>query len=379
MVDPIPERLHTIDTGAGGWMGTAAPVVSPELRDQYIVRSLMEEAITSSQLEGAVTTRRVARELIRTGRNPRNRSEQMIVNNFETMRRLKELKNEPLSAGLLFEMHRLITQDTLEDASAAGRFRRPDENIVVAEHDGTVYHVPPPAEELPERTQRMCDFANSRPDGAFVHPALRSVILHFWLAYDHPFVDGNGRTARALFYWSMLRHGYWLFEFLSISDVILKARSQYYMAFLHTETDDNDLSYFILYHLDVIRRALDALHQYIDRRTYELHSLEQNLRALRGLNHRQRAIIAHALRHPAYRYSIQGHRISHNIVYQTARQDLLELSDKGLLDAYKVGKTWTFEPVSDLERKLRGKGQRVVGTNIPGGGRRRRGVRKPRR
>ena len=62
--------------------------------------------------------------------------------------------------------------------------------------------------------------------GGFIHPMIRSIILHFWLAYDHPFVDGNGRTARALFYWSMLRHGYWLFEFISISQIILKGPDQ---------------------------------------------------------------------------------------------------------------------------------------------------------
>src|SRR5205814_10028127 len=53
------------------------------------------------------------------------------------------------------------------------------------------------------------------------HPMVRSMILHFWLAYDHPFVDGNGRTARALFYWSMLRNGYWMFEYITISKIIL--------------------------------------------------------------------------------------------------------------------------------------------------------------
>ena len=65
----------------------------------------------------------------------------------------------------------------------------------------------------------------------FLHPVIRSILLHFWVAYDHPFVDGNGRNARALFYWSMLRHGFWLAEFFSISHEILKAPRKYYRAF----------------------------------------------------------------------------------------------------------------------------------------------------
>ena len=92
-----------------------------------------------------------------------------------------------------------------------------------------------------------------------MHPAIRAIILHFWLAYDHPFIDGNGRTARALFYWLMLRHGYWLFEFISISEIILKAPVQYGEAFLYTETDQNDLTYFIIHQTEVIRKSMQSL------------------------------------------------------------------------------------------------------------------------
>src|SRR5262249_25058502 len=150
---------------------------------------------------------------------------------------------------------------------------------------------------------------------------LRAIILHFWLAHDHPFVDGNGRTSRALFYWSMQRAGFWLFEFISISRILRKAHAQYGRAFLYTETDDNDLTYFILYQIDVMRRALGDLHRYIERKAAELKAVELELRGMTQLNHRQRALISHALRHPQHRYTIDGHRVSHNVVYETARLD----------------------------------------------------------
>jgi Fic family protein len=185
-----------------------------------------------------------------------------------------------------------------------------------------------------------------------VHPVIRSIILHFWLAYDHPFVDGNGRVARALFYWSMLRHHYWLFEFISISQIIRKAPIKYARSFLYTETDDNDLTYFILYQLEVIRHAINELHEYIKRRTEKLRAIELELRGMAALNHRQRALVSHALRHPHYQYTIRSHQISHNVVYQTARTDLLDLERRGLLTSRKIGKTWYFTPVSDIEEKL---------------------------
>ena len=353
VTDPIPERLHHIDLGAGGRIGVPEPVTNPETRDQYYVSSLIEEAITSSQLEGATTTREVAKEMIRAARPPRDRSEQMILNNFLTMQHISELKDQPLTKDLLLALHRMVTHETLPDLSAAGRLRREDENIFVGDHKGEVFHVPPSAEELAARMAAMCDFANGKTPSYFLHPVLRSIILHFWLAYDHPFVDGNGRTARTLFYWSMLHYGFWLCDYISISRIILKAPAQYGRAFLYTETDDNDLTYFILHQIEVIRRALDELHKYIEIKAAKLKAMERELRSMVLFNHRQRELVSHALRHPHHRYTIEGHKRSHKIVYETARTDLLNLQERGILDARKVGRTWYFTPVSDIECKLK--------------------------
>src|SRR5262249_41940495 len=151
---------------------------------------------------------------------PRDRSEKMIFNNYRTMQHILRIKDQDISPDLLLEIHRMVTDGTLDSQEASGRFRRSDENIVVSDQFGEVFHVPPPATELKKRVDEMCNFANSVSSGEFIHPLLRSMILHFWLAYDHPFVDGNGRAARALFYWSMLKRGYWLFEYITISKII---------------------------------------------------------------------------------------------------------------------------------------------------------------
>lgn len=352
LTDPIPEQLHKIDQGAGGFVQMPDQITNPDTRDQYYVGSLIEEAITSSQLEGAATTREVAKDMIRTGRNPTDESERMILNNYRTMQSIKELKDKPLTKELVFRIHRRITDETLPDPSAGGRFRGEDEYRVVADDSGEVFHKPPPASELEQRMAVMCDFANCTSPNGFIHPVLRAIILHFWLAYDHPFVDGNGRTARALFYWSMLRHNFWLCEFISISRIIIKAPPKYQRAFLFTETDDNDLTYFILHQLDVISQAITELHDYIKRKTAELLALEDELRGTVVLNHRQRALITHAIRHPRRRYSIEGHRVSQNVAYETARTDLLNLRDRGLFYSEKIGKAWFFTPVDEFEKRL---------------------------
>lgn len=351
-VDPIPEHLHFIDRDAAGRIEVPEEIVSPSTRDRYIVSSLIEESLRSSQIEGAVTTRKAAKEMVRQGRRPRTKSEHMVLNNYRTMEHIRTVCTKKLTPARVFELHRMITEGTLDDPTETGRLRTEKDKVHVVDAEGETMHVPPEASELPSRLKAMCNFATGPRGQEFLNPILRAIILHFWLAYDHPFVDGNGRCARALFYWSMLHEGYWLCEFLSISHVVHRTRRQYYRAFLHTETDDNDLTYFILYHLKVIRDAITDLHKYIQRKAREVRQIDRRLRSTEFLNHRQRDLLSHALRHPDHAYTIAGHRRSHNVVYQTARTDLLDLADRGFLEKRKSGRALTFFVPVDLERRL---------------------------
>ena len=158
--DSEQKLIHEIDFGAGAYIGMPAPIANPQTRDRYIVSSLIQEAITSSQLEGAVATRKEAKEMIRSGRKPRDKSEQMILNNYLTMQEIIRIKDQPMTINLLLEIHRRVTDRTLNHASAAGRFRRLDEPVKVMDGEGQIYHEPPSAEELQDRAKRLCDFAN---------------------------------------------------------------------------------------------------------------------------------------------------------------------------------------------------------------------------
>ena len=366
MLPMILQNLHEIDMRAGGQIRMPEQVTNHETRDVYYVSSLIEEAITSSQLEGATTTRQVAKEMLRTGRPPQDRSERMILNNFQTMKRIGSLKDKPLSRDLILEIHGLVTHETLDNPTATGRFRLDDEKVGVYDNSNNrLMHDPPRAAEIEVRVKAICDFANQQEP--FVHPVIRSIILHFMLAYDHPFVDGNGRTARALFYWSMLRHGYWLAEFISISQIVLKAPAKYARAFLYTETDECDLSYFILYHLKIVMRSLASLHEYIARKAAEIQQFEVELRGIAVLNHRQRALIRHAMRHPGKFYTVKGHQLSHNVSYESARSDLLNLAERDLFEATRdaggKGSRWVFIAKPELTAKLA-----VLATRASGSG-----------
>lgn len=356
--DGVQRLLHYIDQHCAGEVAMGELVASDaQARHHYLVNSLMEEAIRSSQLEGATTTRRVAKELLQTGREPADRSERMILNNYRALEFMREEIGDSLTPATVLELHRILTDRTLDDPTAAGRLQLPGEVriAVVDALDGSVVHTPPLAEELPTRLQLLCDFANQSEDesDSFIHPVVRAILLHFCLAYDHPFEDGNGRTARALFYWAMRTNGYWLAEYLSISRILREAPAQYSRAFLLTETDGGDTTYFLLHQLQTIRRAVEELHVYLDRKASEIRDVERLIDGSEGLNHRQLALLGDAIRHPDRTYAYQTLAAEHRVTHETARTDLLQLYRRGLLLRRREGHRHVFSAVKDLSASLR--------------------------
>jgi len=354
--DSVQRLLHQITRDTSGVIQSPEAVTNPNTKDTYLVNSLIEEAITSSQLEGASTTRKVAKEMIRQNREPKDNSEKMIINNYHAMQFVSQVKKERLTSSMILELHRLLTQGTLENPRAIGKLRTTDDIYVGDERDATTLHIPPKANELKRRIENICELANDSHSTTFMHPVVKAILLHFMLAYDHPFEDGNGRTARALFYWCMLNQGYWLIEFISISRILKSAPAEYNRSYLYTETDDNDATYFIAHQLEVIVRAIGDLYLYLDKKAKEIRTVENILRKspriINLLNHRQVALLNRALKKPHSIFYVESHRSSHNVTYQTARTDLLSLEKLGLLEKSKIGKAFAYTVPDDLRKRL---------------------------
>lgn len=356
--DAVLRHLHHIDQRCGGEVAMDEVVTSEHQAGQrFLVNSLMEEAIRSSQLEGATTSRKVAKEMLRSGRQPRNRSERMIVNNYRALEFMREDMGNTLSPNSILELHRILTEGTLDNPSAAGRLQQPGEERVAVydrDEDEQPIHRPPPAEELPGRMDRLCEFANEGEDGGqFIHPVVRAILLHFWLAYDHPFEDGNGRTARILFFWAMQKRGYWLIEYLPISPILRRAPAKYTRAFLEAETDSGDTTYFLMHQLETVELALDEHDIYLQRKIAEVRDVERLLQGANSFNYRQLALLTDAVRHPGGTYSFSSHATSHRVTHETARSDLTDLVDQGLLTQHRKGRRYVFEPAPDLPTRLK--------------------------
>lgn len=327
---------HVFDMNFGGSWGSNS-LIPEENKNQYLISSLMEEAISSSQMEGAATTRKVAKEMLRRKITPKDKSQQMIFNNYQTIQFIVENKDKPLTEELLLKIHRLMTEGTLEHIEDAGRFRLNNDVVVEDGITHEVVHTPPSYKDIPAFIANLCNFFNEERAKIFIHPIIRGVIIHFMLAYMHPFVDGNGRTARALFYWYMLKQGYWLTEYLSISRIIARSKKTYEKSYLYVEADQNDIGYFVAYNLRVLDLAFKELQRYIRRKTLIKKQAAIFLR-LSNVNERQAEIIRILYNDPIEVLTVKDVQIKFGITPTTAKNDIIGLLRMGILEEIAFNK-----------------------------------------
>lgn len=333
--DFLQQKLHYLDFNFGAGL-QKEQLLSDLDKHQYLSNALMEESIFSSMIEGATTTRVKAKDMLRKGKKPNNKSEQMILNNYKTIQYISENKNEEITIHKLFEIHKLVTENTLEEENC-GVFRNTNDVLVMNQITGEIVHTPPSFKELEELMQSFCDFFNNNPKEEFIHPIVKASILHFLIGYIHPFVDGNGRTARALFYWYLLKNGYWLTEYLSISRVILKTKTQYEKAYIYSEIDEMNVSYFIHYQVKVLTQAFEDLKDYLSKKKKEENKLNKYLK-VSNINERQ-AQILYWIEEDANRYfSVKEIENVFSVTNQTARTDIEELVTQDYLKKVSINK-----------------------------------------
>lgn len=353
--DTLQAKLFKISNLAGQGI-----IPHNSIKRQYLISSLvMEEAISSSQLEGASTTRKVAKDILISDRKAKTQDEQMIINNYLLMKEIQRIKKEDLSVDMILSLHKIATQGTDDNNNIAGEFRDSD-NIVIMDRDENILHKPPLYTNLPKRLQKLCDFANKEHTGEdgeiFIHPIVKAIILHFMIGYEHPFADGNGRTARALFYWYMLKNGFDYFEYISISKFLKEAPKQYSISYLYSEIDDNDLTYFIYYQVDIILRAIDDLLDYLQNKSIEYEEITNILKDSslnEKLNFVQKDIIKKAIKNPGRVFKGLEISADYDIAPTSARKYLKELADYKILASYKNGRTIEYIAPANLHDIIR--------------------------
>ena len=323
--------------------------IGEEQNISYMLEDLFEEeAISSSQLEGAATTTLIAKEMIKRKREPRSIDERMVVGNFKMMQFVWDKRSLPLTTNLIKELHAIGVGSIDDEKYTPGLFRLTDD-VVVEDWDGNKLHQPPSAAGLDGRLQSLCDWMNTDHDEienhSYIHPLVKAICIHFAIGYEHPFRDGNGRVARALFYWFMFKKDYGAFRYISISNLLKDSYAQYGKSYLYTETDEMDLTYFIDYQCSVIMRAVAAFKEHCQKTAEKIASFNAwlfNSGIYGKLSEKQKVVFQVAKSSPNTIFTARYIEEKLNCSYNTAATVLNGLVDLNLFDKQKDGKEWVY-------------------------------------
>ncbi len=316
---------------------------------EYLLNDLIEdESISSSQLEGAATTTRVAKEMLKRNRKPRSEDEKMIVGNYKLMVFAWENRLKPLSLDLLREMHKVGVEGIDDDAYVPGNFRKTDD-VHVVNSDGEIVHTPPPSQTLKARLKEIVEWANEDHDESddisYIHPFIKAITLHFCIGYEHPFRDGNGRVARAIFYWYMFKKDFASFRYIAISVLLKKAPSKYGKSYLYTESDGMDLTYFIEHQSSVTIRAIQKFKDAYKNAAVKIERFNRWLfesGLYKKLSDKQRTVFQVAKNETSIAFTIRNVEKNLGCSYNTAASVLNGLVDLDLFSKFKKGREWVY-------------------------------------
>jgi len=344
-LDCFEEFFHNLDMNTGGEIFVEKSGINKNNKQKLLARGIMEEAIASSQLEGAATSRQAAKKMLREGRKPINSSEQMIVNSYVSMKAIEDdYKDKELSLDLILELHALITKDTLDSQNEKPRIRKDKEPIFVTDNStGITYYEAPDSKFVEKELEKLIKFANDNLENDyFIHPVIKAIMIHFWIGYLHPFTDGNGRLARLLFYWYLVKKGYWAFVYLPISKVIKKSPRQYAMAYIYSEQDGNDLTYFLDYNIRKIKLAVKDFLDYLEKQASGNFKMKKKCDEKYKLNMRQIQLLQYLHGDLAEKTTLATHMNINQVSKMTARNDLKDLVFKGFLVSNKRGRNVNY-------------------------------------
>jgi Fic family protein len=316
---------------------------------QYLFNDLVEdESISSSQLEGAATTTRVAKDMIKRKREPRTLDERMILGNLKMMSFAWNNRNLEITSAFIKEMHKVGVEGIDNDKYAPGAFRVGDD-VIIGDDYGNIFHQPPSADGIELRLTMLCDWINTDHDdissGTYIHPLIKAICIHFVIGYEHPFNDGNGRVARSLFYWFLFKKNYGAFRYISISNILKDAYAQYGKSYLYTETDDMDMTYFIEHQCSVIMQAVTAFKSHCQKTIESIESFNKwlfNSGIYGKLSEKQRIIFQVAKSNASTVFTARYVEEKLNCSYNTAATVLNGLVELNLFNKQKDGKEWIY-------------------------------------
>ncbi len=200
-------------------------------------------------------------------------------------------------------------------------------------HEGTA------AELIEAALDNAIDITTQHP--RYFPPLIKSILLHYFIAYIHPFFDGNGRTARTIFYFNAMQNNLNFMELLSVSAYLVNHDyghgKQYERSFEKVVQNEYDITYFINFNLDALLRAIDVVEKKV---TYLISLI--NLRAILKISDTQVGLLQRLALNKFRKISIEQYAARIKKSREIARQELKQLSALNLLIEEKVGKKFVY-------------------------------------
>lgn len=325
--DAINKKIHHVES-AGNRLFDRIETHS-SFKREFLANAVVEEAVTSAIYEGANSTRSKAKALIASGETPKSKDEWMLINNYLAMKWIKDNSTLPVSNGLTLKIHEIVSRNTLEgdDANFCGKFR--DDVVYVGNHQG-VAHM-----KVEEALNEVIELTTNHQ--RFLHGLIKGILLHYFIAYIHPFFDGNGRTARTLFYFKSIKNDLKFVELLSVSANLKEHGKRYEKSFDLVKEHELDMTYFIDFCLDSLITALGKVEKKVNY-LIEISSLIEK----DGINSNQVLLLQKMALNKYRATSIEEYAAEIEKSREIARRELKDLLKKGYLKEEKKGKKFVY-------------------------------------
>ncbi len=302
-----------------------------KLKDDWLVdmqkKALILEAHHSTHIEGTALSLEQAKNILegKKVKGVNRDDEKELLNYKKAMDFISKYlgKDDPISEGIVRELHKIIVKSVRGENANPGNYRK-IQNYVVNSRTREVVYTPPTPLEVPHLMREFTEWINKVED---VSPILVAGIVQFQFVHIHPFIDGNGRTARLLSTLILYKTGYDFKRLFTISEYYDKDRLNYYQAIQSVRNNNMDMTAWLGYFVEGLRSQMKEIQD----KGKKIIASEKIVKALAGynLNLRQEKII---------RYLIVNEQINNEqcqrlcgSIRRTATRDLVSLAEKGFL------------------------------------------------
>lgn len=314
-----------------------ADMISSEIKSDVLMDSLIDEAFSSSVIEGAYSTRKRAGEMIKNNLNPQNKSEKMIFNNYKALVYTIENIESEFSHSFIYKIWQILTEGTIDEDDMTKLYRT---DKVFVERNNEVIYEGPDFKLVYEMMDNLVEFMNKT---SIMNPIINACVIHYYFVYIHPFFDGNGRTARAITNIYLLKNGYEFIKYFSLSKILADKRKRYYSVIKESEDSGSDITYFVDFYSKLIYATVTEI-----RKNYMIQyskGIIENLLYEKEIfiNERQIRTVRNSLKSMNKHFDLKDYQKKHKITYETARKDMELLVEIGIYKKIKAGKKFIYK------------------------------------